>query len=403
MKNYDVVIIGGGASGLACAVILAETPELKVLVIDSCDRLGKKLSATGNGQGNISNEDMDLIHYRSGSPEIVKSIIGNSQPSEKIFERIFGTLLYKHGSGGRIYPQSLQASSLTDILIERLRDRGVDILLSTRVTSVERGFTVNCGNEKFSARFVVLATGGKAQKQFGTDGSSYVLAENFGHKITPLYPSIVQLKTDTAYIKNLRGVRVDCLAKAISKDGVEKSARGDVIFTDYGVSGNAVFYVSSVLAKKGGQLDLVFLPDFDEEVLKKVLMERKREGVYDCDLLCGLLHNQIARAVLRRAENEYITLFHDDLISAIVHVVKHFTLNVVGTLGFDYAQVTQGGVDMSDISYSLESKLCENLYFSGEILDVDGDCGGYNLHWAFMGAVAVADSIKSKIYYNEKT
>ncbi len=394
MKKYDVLIVGGGAAGLACAAALSENPHIKILIAEAGERVGKKLSATGNGQGNVFNFDRDVSHYRSGNLSLVEKIACPAdKPAEWACERIFGTMLYKRGSMGRAYPQSLQASSLTDMLLRRLQRRGVEIMLSLKVTSVEKNsdgdFTVCCGKDKFRAPFVVLAAGGKAQKQFKTDGSAYGLALNFGHNLTPLYPSIVQLKTDTSYIKNLKGVRAECLAEAVAGGKIIKSVTGDVIFTDYGVSGNAVFYLSSVLCKGGGTLKLDFLPEYTNEILYSTLMRRKEEGVAACDILCGLLHNQIARAVLKRAASEDIKI--------IVNTLKNFTLEVTGTLGFDYAQVTQGGIDMKDVADNLESVLCENLFFAGEILDVDGDCGGYNLNWAFSSGIAAADGIAAKI------
>lgn len=394
--NYDVIIVGGGAAGLACAAALSENPNIKILIIEAAERVGKKLSATGNGQGNIFNTDIDISHYRSGNLALVKKIAcpENKSP-EWACNRIFGTTLYKIGTMGRAYPQSLQASSLTDMLLRRLQNRGVEILLSKRVTAIEKnngGLIVICGGEKFFAEFAVIAAGGKAQKQYKTDGSAYSLAEGFGHKITPLYPSIVQLKTDTAFIKNLKGVKAECLVEAYVGGQRKKQIIGDIIFTEYGVSGNAAFYVSSAVCSGNGILKLVFLPEYSDEVLNNALVRRRAEGVETCNLLCGILHNQIARAILKRAASEDI--------SEIVKIIKNFTLEVRGTLGFDYAQVTRGGVDMRDISENLESKLCKNLYFAGEILDVDGDCGGYNLNWAFTSGVAVAEDIEKRISQN---
>ena len=230
--------------------------------------------------------------------------------------------------------------------------------------------------------------GGKAQKQFGTDGSSYALAEAFGHKLTPLYPSLVQLKTDTTYIKTLRGIRADCKLTAVVDGREVTSCRGDVIFTEYGISGNAVFSVSPAFAGKTGEAVIEFAPDIPYEALKADVREKRDRGYADSELLALTLNNQIGRAVIRRAAS---TTPED-----IAAMAKHFTLKVTGTLGFDYAQVTHGGIDMRDVSDELESRLCKNLFFAGEVLDVDGDCGGYNLTWAFASADRVAHAIEGR-------
>ncbi len=389
MKKYDVIVVGGGAAGLACAVALSQSGNIKVLVIEAGARAGKKLSATGNGQGNIGNMDMSSEHYRSGNLNIVADIAVRGSAADSVRSRIFGPMLYKCDSVGRIYPQSLQASSLTDILLRRLSDGGAELLLSAKVTNIKKGFIVYCGDRQFDTDFVVLATGGRAQKQYMTDGSSYKLAQAFGHSVTPLYPAIVQLKTDTRYIKGLKGIRVNCAARAYVDGILKKETVADIIFTEYGVSGNAAFYLSSALSARGGILEIDFLPDYSKESIVKVLKDRLGGGTSYPDVLCGIVHNQIARAVIARAG--------ECDVNKIAALLKNFTLEVIGTLGFDYAQVTQGGINMGEVTPNLESRFCKNLYFAGEILDVDGDCGGYNLHWAFASGIAVADDIISKL------
>lgn len=384
MENYDVIIIGGGASGLACAVRLTEKSGLRVLIVDSGKRVGKKLAATGNGQGNISNSNISADNYRSGNKALLGKIIGADCTCGL---EVFKDTLFTEDDRGRIYPASRQASSLVDMLLSALSGR-CDIVLGEKVTFVERGFKVKTATGKtFCSDCVVLAAGGKAQKQFGTDGTSYALAEAFGHTVTRLSPSLVQLRTDTSDIKGLKGIRADCSVKAIAEGEEPKEYRGDVIFTDYGVSGNAVFSVSPVFSRKTGILEIDFLPDFGEEEIMSVLQRRLYVKSDFDTLLCGLVHNQIGRAVIKRAGND---------VKSVVGVLKKFTLPVQGTLGFDYAQVTHGGIDMNGVKDNLESKFCPNLYFAGEILDVDGDCGGYNLHWAFASGVYVADDILKK-------
>ncbi len=387
MRNFDVAIIGGGASGCALAVRLAQLNcQKKVILIEKADRLGKKLSATGNGQGNISNSNMSAEHYFGSGARFASALACRDYKSaESLFSGLFC-----EDEVGRVYPSGKQASSLTDSLLYDLKRSNVEILTGDGVTDIEKGFviTLNSG-EKISTKYAVLCVGGKAQKQFKTDGSAYALAQKFGHKLTALYPSLVQLKTDTTHIKTLKGIRVDCIAHAVCGEKILKSMRGDVIFTDYGLSGNAIFSLSPyVVDRQNCKIVLEFLPDIDKSEIESVVNKRKSLGYEDSELLGGTLHNQLGRAIIKRSGSN---------AKNIANCVKSFSINVLGSLGFDYAQVTRGGVDCTEIKDNLESKIVDNLFFAGEVLDVDGDCGGYNLHWAFTSGMAVAEELMKRL------
>lgn len=387
MIKYDVAIVGGGASGLTCALALKRLKGgAKVCVIDACERFGKKLAATGNGQGNVSNINLTAKNYHGGGAALADAIIGGdcNLPSS-----IFNCIL-TCDEEGRIYPAGRQASALTDSLLRELNSLNTELIAGTKVTRVSKGFKLALSNGKeIYADRVVLSCGGKAQKQFGTDGTAYSLAESLGHKITPLYPSLVQLKTDTTFIKTLKGIRVGCTLRAKCDGRTIGESKGDLIFTDYGISGNAVFSLSSVVADKRGVIvHIEFLPDVAEERIAEDIKNKQRLGYPESELLSGTLHNQIGRAIIKRAHGN---------IEDIVRTVKDFTLPVTGSLGFDYAQTTRGGVDCSQITKNLESKICKDLYFTGEYLDVDGDCGGYNLLWAFASGVRVGQKIAEEL------
>ena len=385
--HSDVAIIGGGASGLAAAALLCRTTKLDIALIEGGGRLGKKLAASGNGQGNISNAHISAQNYHGSGAARAYDIISCFG---KVYERLFYGR-FTCDERGRIYPAGRQASALSDCLIAEVRRGGVNVLTGARVVSLEKGgqFVLRLSDgSSLTARYVVMCVGGKAQKQFGTDGSSYALARAFGHRITPLFPSLVQLKTDVAHIKTLRGIRADCNLRAVAEDGGEMSARGDVIFTDYGVSGNAVFSVSPVFAGSRGKICIGFAPGISEEELAADIRLKQSLGYERSEVLALTLNNQIGRAIVRRAGSGDAAV--------IAHTAKNFTLEVNGTLGFDYAQVTRGGVDMPDVNDDLESALCPGLFFAGEVLDVDGDCGGYNLTWAFASAARVAEAIAGR-------
>lgn len=377
--KYDVAVIGGGASGLYLAALLAGS-NLKVALIESQPRVGKKLSATGNGQGNLTNVNVSEDKY-FGSV-CVKNIIGDYQSVLELFP-----MLFEIDGEGRVYPTGKQASSMTDAL-RRIIDNApnVDVYLSTKIIEINKGYAIKSEDGKiFYSEKVVLSTGGKSQKQFGSDGNAYKLATRFGHKISQLYPSLVQLKTNTEDIKTLKGIRVFADVTAIINDKETVTQRGDVIFTEYGVTGNAIFSLSAYLTdKEDVALKISFLPDVSYETLLSSIERKISLGYERSEMLSGTLNNQLGRAIIRKSGSTP---------KEIARSVKDFRLKVIGSLGFDYAQVTKGGIYGAEVTDNLESKYSKGLYFTGEILDVDGLCGGYNLHWAFSSAKKVASAI----------
>ncbi len=394
MERIQMAIIGGGASGLFLANALPQ--NFKTVIFERGERLGRKLSATGNGQGNITNAAADRTEYftseRAERARIEEIVSAENQERLIAYFRSLGVLLCAD-ERGRVYPAGRQASALTDALRFSLAQKGVEVRLNTRVVALsktENGFllTTEDGGKTLAER-VALCAGGKAAKNFGTDGSAYALATGLGHSVTALHPSLVQLKTDTTHTKTLKGIRVND-GGLTAKFGAESvSLRGDIIFTDYGVSGDAVFRISAFVADKlegGVSLEVDLLPDISEEEILSML-ERKRRAFPDMqrgELLFGVLNNQVGRAVMKRAQGD---------LRAAAKLVKEFPLTVTGSLGFDYAQVTKGGIPLSETDENMQSRFAKGLYFAGEIVDADGQCGGFNLQWAYSSAMRVARAI----------
>ncbi len=391
-KIYDVILIGGGASNLIASTYLGERlPKDSFCVLEKSSRVGKKLIATGNGQGNLTNKNISGENYFSSTKDFYLPVIERFD-NFAIEKYLNGLGIYLTGENKR-YPVSLEATSVLDLIREKLFNDNVQIYTDTpvdKITYSNNLFTIYSGDKKYLAKNVIVGCGGSAGKQFCTDGSAYSLLTPFGHKVTSLYPSLVQLKTDTTFIKGLKGIKVDALVKAFDKNGkLLKKERGDLLFTDYGVSGSAVFQVSGHAVKEtGSYLEIEFLPDLSINAIKGMLAKKESNAPYlnEENLYNGLINKQLAKALIKYGKG--------DTLSAL----KKFRLNVTGSLGFNYAQVTKGGIDVKDIDENtLESKLIKGLFVVGEMLDVDGDCGGYNLHWAFASGLTVAKELESRI------
>lgn len=409
MEKIKTAIIGGGASGLVLASALKN--RQKTVVFERGERVGKKLAATGNGQGNVSNLGVTKEEYFSfsGGETLAKEIVSRYDNVSLVEYFENAGLLLITDERGRVYPAGRQASALTDALRNLLSESEVELRLKTRVLDLEKvkgGFvlTVEKGDgerEQVFAEAVVLCAGGTVARSFGTDGSAYALAQNLGHTITALFPSLVQLKSDAKELKSLKGIRVpDATVTAMYTDfsgGTprQRSVRlkGDIMFADYGVSGDSIFRLSPFLTHRlqgGVVLSIDFLPTFTENYIYQSLVKKQAQfpNLLTGELLCGFVNNQIGRAVMKRAKGD---------LQEAARMVKAFTLVITGHLGLDSAQVTKGGIRMDEVDENLQSRKQKGLYFAGEILDIDGQCGGYNLQWAYASARRVAEAIDCEI------
>ena len=397
---FEVAIIGGGASGLTALITLIKNGVKNVVLLERLDRVGKKLIATGNGQGNIMNENVSSENYYSDTDGFFVNAI------ERFGVRRYKKFLEDLGvvttveKGGKVYPMSKQASSVLDFMRAYLDSEKVQIKTGFFVKELsqnkDKTFTVRSENgDTVIAKRVIFATGGCAQKQFGTDGNGYDLLKKLGHKVTKLYPSLVQLKSDSPFIKGLHGLKAEVKASAVIDGEVVKTAEGELLFTDYGVSGNVVFQLSGHFAKAENsdkKLVVEFVPWYTRGDLWSLLNSRKRFLGYvpTEDLFTGLVNKIIGKTIVKTSKSIRINDLADN--------AKNFAINITGTTGFNYAQVTKGGVVASEInSNTMESKIVKNLYLAGEVIDVDGDCGGYNLQWAFSSASSACLDIIKKV------
>jgi predicted Rossmann fold flavoprotein len=391
-----VAIVGGGASGLMCALeLLSGDNPLKgedVLVLERNDRVGKKLIATGNGQCNLSNALL-LRENFYGDADFLDAFYSKLKEFDlENYLNSFGIYL-KTDEEGRKYPLSLSANSFLDVILEFLYNKNLSIKTSQKIIKLNKKngvFTIASENQCFYAENLVLAVGGTVGAQFGTDGTSYDLATNFGHNLTALYPSLVQLKTDTSNIKSLKGIKEKAKVSAISCGKVIKSAVGDLLFTDYGISGSTVFKISgSLIDKQDKSVKIEFLPELSIKELEDILEKRKTLSAYQNEkIFWGLVNKRVANVI-------YKTVRSNNTID-LAKALKNFTLKVTGSLGNNYAQVTKGGIKTQDVNpFTMKSKKQDGLYLLGEMLDVDGDCGGFNLTFAFSSAVFCAKHVKT--------
>ncbi len=373
-----ITVIGGGAAGMACAILLARAGK-SVTVIERGERLGKKLSATGNGQGNVTNTHVDASRYFSDDADKVARVLTHFSWQDAVaFLQSMGGI-FLPDARGRVYPAGRQASAVTDLMRRECSRLGVQVITGARVErlDVRHGLRAVWAGGSVSSDAVVLAAGGAAAKNFGTDGTAYAIAQNFGHTVTPLRPVLVQLRCDPQAVRGLKGIRMDAGVRVVRGEREVYACRGDVLFTESGVSGDAVFRASSY-AEQGDTLWLDFLPDIPPYLLRTAV------GEGEDGLLC-VVPNGLGRYLFKRAAGERARL---------LSLLKAFPLKVTGTLGFDYAQATRGGIPLAETDEGLQSLYCDGLYFAGEILNVDGECGGYNLHWAFASAHAVAEALQ---------
>lgn len=379
-----VLIIGGGASGMMAALTASQNHE--VILIERQSRMARKLLATGNGRCNLSNRKLSLENYHGQEPEFCQYALKYFDVEQTLdFFRRLGLLTVTEDSG-RVYPLSDSANSVADVLRLHLQERSnVTIVTGCEIQSLHRNkgkFIAEADTERFEGDCTIICCGGAAGGKLGGTDLGYRLLSSFGHSRTKLYPSLVQVRTDTTLVRSLKGIR--CEAKVYTSNAQN---RGEVQFTDFGISGPAIFEISRFI-HEGQTVTLDLLPDITAQELQKLLQHRVESlpMLKAEDLFTGMLHNRLGRTVVRACGGSLETPCKDlaDLLSDMVQCIKNFTLRAIGTMGMEQAQVTAGGIKTSEFRQdTLESKLCKGLYAAGEVLDIDGDCGGYNLQWAW--------------------
>ncbi len=390
MKNNstDIAVVGGGASGLAAAIGAAQSGSSQITVFERLPRVGKKILSTGNGRCNLSNVEVCAECY-SGDRELTEHL---DSPETVEFFKSAG-LITRTDRDGRIYPHSMTASSVLDALRYKANSCGVNTLTDSFISGIKKEnglFILETNRETYLAKSVILATGGRAAPSFGSDGSGFALAQGLGHTVTELYPALAPLRTEINLVKSLKGLRMYAKASLYVNGKIIDSKRGEVQFADGALSGICIFDLSLAAAEHIGNctVSLDAAPDTDINGLTAILSATKQlRNNLSCDeLLTCLMHKRIGLQILRTANIDHTalcgTLSKSD-ISSLARKIKDWRFPVTGVSDWSLAQSTLGGIPSNEVGKGLSSLLMSGLFFCGEILNICGYCGGYNLDWAW--------------------
>ena len=392
-----IAIIGGGASGMAAAIAAKrQNRSARVMIFEHKDIPGKKILSTGNGRCNLTNEYMDVSCFRSDHPEKIAPVLERFNANDTInFFQELGILTKSRN--GYIYPRSDQASAVLDVLRMEIKRLGIEVILSTHVKELsasKKGFRIFTDNKNYLADKIILATGSKAAKVLGSDGSGYQLAISFGLRLIPVVPALVQLKVKNFSFAKASGVRTDACVKAIIDYKEVASDTGELQITAYGISGIPVFQISRYIARalyerKEAFVSVDFIPQMTEDELLQFFNRRKSilKHVDASEFLIGIFNQKLIPRLLESAgirSNTKVDSINSEQLKNLVKQCKATLFSIADTNGFDNAQVCAGGVSLNEIHIeTMESCYQNGLYIIGELLDADGICGGYNLQWAW--------------------
>lgn len=389
-----VVVIGGGAAGIMAALTAAEVPGRRVLLLERQQRIGRKLLATGNGRCNLTNTGASIDNYHGEQADFAAPALSKFTPQDALdFFHGLGLMTVEE-YGGRVYPLSNSANSVVDVLRFALEKRGVEVRCACPVRAIarrDRGYTVVTDEGSLAADYLIVACGGAAGAKLGGVMDGYELLKPLGHKRTALHPALVQLITPPEYPRALKGVRADGSLRLLSGSETLAQGDGELQFIDNGLSGPAAFDVSRAAATAGEGLTLSvnFFREYSAGQVLTLLKQRRDSypQLESAQLFTGMLHNRLGKMLVKYAglpQELPLGKLSNTQLEQAVRSATDFRLKLLGTEGFDHAQVTAGGIKTTGFNpETLESWFMPGLFVCGELLDVDGDCGGYNLQWAW--------------------
>lgn len=405
-----IVVIGGGASGLAAAIMAARNGA-SVTVLERMQRVGKKLLATGNGRCNLSNRRLDTARYHGRFPGFVEGIFAQfGLPETLAFFDELGVSVAEEEEG-KLFPASQQASSVLDVLRYEMARWGVTEVCESivQVVQLQRGgCRCVCGDGKaFEADRAIICAGGKSSPNLGSNGGGFKLAQALGHSIVEPFPALVQVQLEAPYLNHLAGVAIQGQAQAWVEGALQRTEQGELLFAKYGISGTAILQLSRAVSeatvhRRGTRLVLDLYPETPEDALEALIRARieKNPGKPIEFCFVGWIHKRLISVLLKLAEITNAQRPCGELspgeIARLATAMKSWTIPCSGTQSWMFSQVTAGGVPVNEVNaVTLESRIAPGVYFAGEVLDIDGDSGGYNLQWAWSsGAVAGSHAAK---------
>lgn len=394
MNKLRIGIVGGGAAGMTAAITAARRGAA-VTILERGERVGKKILVTGNGRCNLGNRKLDRDCYYGREKEWIAACLKRFGTEETVdFFRGLGLLI--KSKNGYLYPACEQAAVVLDVLYNELKVLGIEIVYECKINKIEKNgeeILVSDGNRIFSFDRVILACGSKAAPKTGSDGSGYKLAKQLGHSIVPTVPALVQLRCREEYLKAAAGVRAEGRILVYRGESCIAEDEGEIQFTDYGISGIPVFQISrevNYILREQKEVEVVInlLPEYDDESFRQLIASRKllQTDRSVKEFFTGMLNKKIISLFIKLSglkPDTPVKQADESAVKQVYELCRNWKLHVTGSNPYDNAQVCAGGVDVSEVTENMESRRIPGVCFAGEILDVDGKCGGYNLQWAW--------------------
>lgn len=397
----EIIVIGGGASGMAAAISAAKKGA-NVTILEFNDILGKKILSTGNGRCNLTNLYMNPECFRGDDPDFIHNVLEKISLEEiiKFFEEL---QIFTKNRDDYVYPRCDQASSVRHAFEMRLKQLGVEIVTGVHIEEIvktKNGYVLkdHTSTKQYSAKKIILACGSKASSISGSDGSGYTLARQLGHSISSIAPALVQLRSEDKSFSKLGGVRADASVSLFIDGHKMAEDKGELQLTNYGISGIPVFQVSryaskALLEKKRVTTVVDFVPEMDELYFTNYILNRCRSSkhIMSCEILNSIFHEKLISVLLMKSDinkTVWAEKINEEKWIKFCHLCKNYEIIISATNSFEQAQICAGGVRTNEINPStMESNYSKGAYITGELLDVDGICGGYNLHFAWISGI----------------